>query len=367
MKFIVQKSQLQEAISNVQKAVTGKSTMPILQGILLNVNKNSITLVGSDKDLTIETKIEAHVEKTGKIVVDSRLFGEIIRKLPNADIEIYSNDNNTISIKCLKSNATLVHMNADDYPALPVILEETSFEIQQKIIKNMIKGTIFATAQDEVRPIFTGVLFEIQNKKLNLVALDGYRVAIRSEYIDSDVNINYVVPGKTLNEVSKILEESEENVHISFTSNHILFNMGKTKVISRLLEGEFIQYKSFIPKENNLKLIANRDEILHSIERASLMGKDGNTSHVNLDIQEEAMIITSNSQLGMAKEEVSIILQGTELKIAFNPKYLIDVFKIIDSEEITMEFYSEINPCTIKGKERENSTYLLLPVRVLQQ
>lgn len=367
MKFIVQKNQLQEAISNVQKAVTGKSTMPILQGILLNVNKNSITLVGSDKDLTIETKIEALVEKTGKIVVDSRLFGEIIRKLPNADIEIFSNDNNTISIKCLKSNATLVHMNADDYPTLPVILEETSFEIQQKIIKNMIKGTIFATAQDEVRPIFTGVLFEIQNKKLNLVALDGYRVAIKSEYIDSDININYVVPGKTLNEVSKILEESEEDVHISFTSNHILFNMGKTKVISRLLEGEFIQYKSFIPKENNLKLIANRDEILHSIERASLMGKDGNTSHVNLDIQEEAMIITSNSQLGMAKEEVSIILQGTELKIAFNPKYLIDVFKIIDSEEITMEFYSEINPCTIKGKERENSTYLLLPVRVLQQ
>ena len=367
MKFIVQKNQLQEAISNVQKAVTGKSTMPILQGLLLNVSKNNITLVGSDKDLTIETKIEALVEKTGKIVVDSRLFGEIIRKLPNADIEICANDNNTISIKCLKSNATLVHMNADEYPALPIIHEETSFEIQQKIIKNMIKSTIFATAQDEVRPIFTGVLFELQNKKLNLVALDGYRVAIRSEYIDSDINISYVVPGKTLNEVSKILEESEENVHISFTSNHILFNMGKTKVISRLLEGEFIQYKSFIPKENNLKIIANREELLHSIERASLMGKDGNTSHVNLDVQEDALIITSNSQLGMAKEEVAIILQGEELKIAFNPKYLIDVFKIIDSEEITMEFYSEINPCTIKGKEKENSTYLLLPVRVLQQ
>lgn len=367
MKFIVEKHQLQEAISNVQKAVTGKSTMPILQGILIVVENSYITLIGSDKDLTIETKIECTTLESGRIVVNSRLFGDIIRKLPNAEIEISSNENNTISIKCLKSNATLVHMNADEYPTLPEIHEETVFEISQKVIKHMIKGTIFAIAQDETRPIFTGVLFEVKDNTLSLVAMDGYRVAIRREQIDSSLTINKIIPGKTLNEVSKILEDKDDSIKISFTSNHILFNIGNTKVISRLLEGEFIKYETFIPKEYNLKVTAKRSELLNSIERASLMGKEGKTNPVKLDMHQDKMIITSNSQLGMAREEIGIILQGDELKIAFNSKYLIDVFKIMDEEEVVIEFYSNVNPGIVRNKENDNCTYLLLPVRMLEQ
>ncbi|AWZ47355.1 DNA polymerase III subunit beta [Hathewaya limosa] len=366
MKFSVEKSKLQEAISNAQKAITGKTTMPVLQGIYIKAMDNELTIIGSDIDLTIETKIEADVIEPGTIVVDARLFGEIIRKLPNAPVLVESMENNTITIQCLKSIATLIHMNADEYPNLPKINENMIFTIPQGLMKNMIKGTIFAIAQDETRPILTGILFEVKDGKLNLVALDGYRVALRRENIDSANSINAVIPGKTLNEVSKILEESDNPTHITFTPNHILFNLGNTRVISRLLEGEFIKYESIIPKEYNLKVLVKKCDILNSIERASLMGKEGKTNLVKLDVEDENMIITSNSQLGKAREEVPIILQGESLKIAFNSKYLIDVFKIMDEEEVVMEFSSSISPCVIKNKENDNCSYLLLPVRLLE-
>lgn len=365
MKFTIEKPILQEAISNAQKAITGKTTMPVLQGIFIKAKNNELTVIGSDIDLTIETKIEAQVEEEGEIVVDSRLFGEIIRKLPNAPVHIESMENDTINIQCLKSIATLVHMNPSEYPNLPQINENKIFTIPQGILKNMIKSTIFAIAQDETRPILTGILFEIKDNRINLVALDGYRVALRKENIDSLSSINAVIPGKTLNEISKILEDGENPTEITFTPNHILFNLGNTRVISRLLEGQFIKYESIIPKEYNLKVMVKRGEILNSIERASLMGKEGKTNLVKLDIQEEAMVITSNSQLGKAREEVNIILQGEPLKIAFNSKYLIDVFKIMDEEEVVMEFSSSISPCVIKNKDNDKCSYLLLPVRLV--
>ncbi|GAA0116665.1 DNA polymerase III subunit beta [Clostridium senegalense] len=365
MKFLINKNSLLEAISNVQKAITGKSTLPILQGIYINAYKNTLTLIGSDIDVCIETKVDAEILEEGSIVVDSRLFGEIIRKLPNAEIEICTIDNNTIELNCQKSCVNLIHMDASEYPLLPTITEDTNFSISQKTLKNMIKGTIFAVAQDETRPILTGVLFEVKDRKLNLVALDGFRVAFRSEQLDCDDNKEAVIPGKTLNEVSKILEDKDENVEITFTNNHILFNIGNTKVISRLLEGEFIKYASIIPQEYKTKVIVNKNEILGCIERASLMAKDGNTNLVKLEIIDDNLIVTSNSQLGKAREEMNIILQGESLKIAFNSKYLIDVFKNIEEEEIIMELSSSVAPCVVKNKEVNNCTYLLLPVRVL--
>ncbi|WP_027626047.1 DNA polymerase III subunit beta [Clostridium lundense] len=365
MKIKCEKNILQEAISIAQKAVTGKSTMQVLQGILINAKNNSIVFTGSDIDLSIETKINADVYEEGSIVVDAKIFGEIIRKLPNDIIEISTKDNNVIEIICQKSRFTLVHMDASDFPELPNINENSIFSIPQKILKAMIKGTIFAAAQEETRPILTGILFEIKNKNLNLVALDGYRLAVKSEYIDSENSINAVIPGKTLSEVAKILEDGDNNVNITFTPNHILFSIGETKIVSRLLEGEFIRYNSIIPEEYNLKIIAKRTELLNCIERASLMGKEGNTSLIKLSIEEDTMVITSNSQLGMVREEVGIILQGQSLQIAFNSKYLIDVLKIMEEEEIVMELSSSVSPCVIKNKEIDNCTYLVLPVRLL--
>lgn len=363
MKFVCSKSMLQNGISVVQKSITGKSSLPILNGILIIASNNELTLIGSDIDLSIETKVKAEVYEEGSIVLDSKIFGEIIRKLPNDDVHINIIDNNSVEILCQKSRFTLIYMDPSDFPPLPSINENDIFSISQKILKNMIKSTIFATAIDETRPILTGLLFEIKEKKLNLVALDGYRLALKSENLDTDNTINAVIPGKTLNEVSKILDEKGD-VKITFTPNHILFNINETKIISRLLEGEFIKYNSIIPNEFNLKVTAKRIDLLNSIERASLMAQTENTNLIKLNIQDENMIITSNSQLGMVREETSIILQGESLEIAFNSKYLIDVLKTMEEDEIIMKFSSSVSPCIIKNKEVDNCIYLVLPVRL---
>ncbi len=365
MKFKCEKTFLQEGISIVQKAITGKSTLPVLQGIYIKASGNEITLIGSDIDLSIETKINTEILENGTIVVDSRLFGEIIKKLPNDVIEITTLENSTLEIKCQRSVFNLNHMNADDFPNIPNINENMIFSISQRLLKNMIKGTIFAIAQDETRPILTGVLFEIVDNKLNLVALDGFRLALRNDNVDNENSLNAVIPGKTLSEVSKILEEGDEIVNITFTSNHILFSLGETRVISRLLEGEFIKYSSIIPEEYNLKIVAKRNNLLDCIERASLVAKEGNTNLVKFEIEEDNLIITSNSQLGKVREELNIILQGQPLQIAFNSKYLIDVLKIMEEDEVVMHFSSSVTPCVLKNKDNDNCTYLVLPVRLI--
>jgi DNA polymerase-3 subunit beta len=364
MKFICEKTKLQEAISVTQKAVTGKSAMPILQGLFIDASEGKITIIGSDIDLSIETKIDANIIEAGKVVVDARLFGDIVRKLPNSNIEISSSTDNSIEIICEKTKFNLIHMNADDFPTLPSIDEDNIFSIEQKLLKSMIRGTMFAIAQEESRPILTGVLVEIKDGKINLVALDGYRLALKSESIDSDNSIKAVIPGKTLSEVVKILEDEGE-VNITFTSNHILINLGETKIISRLLEGEFIKYTSIIPEEYSLKITVERNKILNCIERASLVAKEGNTNLIKFDINDEYMVLTSNSQLGNVREELNIILQGEPLEIAFNAKYMIDLLKIMDEEEIYMEFSSSVSPCLVKNKQNDNCTYLVLPVRLL--
>lgn len=366
MLFICEKQKLQEGISIVQKAITGKSTMSVLEGIYINANKDGLTLIGSDMDVSIETKVNADVINEGSIVIDAKIFGEIIRKLPNSEIKIETMENDTVQITCEKSVFNVVYMNADEFPELPSLNENMKVEVPQNILKNMIKCTSFAIAQDETRPILQGILFEVKDRTLNLVALDGYRLAIKSEYLDSDFDIEIVIPGKTLNEVSKILEDVNDLVQITFTNNHILFNLNKTRIISRLLEGKFVNYKSLLPEEHKLLVTVKKQDLQNGIERASLMAKDGNNNLIKLEVQDEALVITSNSQLGKVREEVGINLQGDKIQIAFNSRYLIDVLKNFEEEEVVMEMTSSVSPCIIKAKEADNYKYLVLPVRLIR-
>lgn len=366
MIFTCEKQEILEGISTVQKAITGKSTMPILEGIYIKTNETSLTLIGSDMDVSIQTTVNANIIEQGSIVIDAKIFGEIIRKLPNATIKIETLENQIIRITCEKSVFDVVYMNTNEFPELPEINEDLKISVKQNILKNMIKGTSFAIAQDETRPILQGILFEVKNKNLNLVALDGYRLAIKSEFLDTDIDIEVVIPGKTLNEVSKILEDVDDIVNITFTNNHILFNLEKTKIISRLLEGKFINYNSLLPQEHKLLVDVNRQELQNAIERASLMAKDGNTNLIKLDIQQDNLVITSNSQLGKVREEMSIKLQGDEVQIAFNSRYLLDVLKNIEDDEVVMKMTSGISPCVIEEKNSENAKYLVLPVRVMR-
>ena len=366
MIFTCEKQKILEGISIVQKAITGKSTMPILEGIYINTNKSTLTLIGSDMDVSIQTSVDATIIEEGSIVIDAKIFGEIIRKLPNSTIKIETIENQLIKITCEKSVFDVVYMNTNEFPELPEINENLTISVNQNILKNMIKGTSFAIAQDETRPILQGILFEVKNKNLNLVALDGYRLAIRNEFLDTDINMEVVIPGKTLNEVSKILEDVDDIVDITFTNNHILFNLEKTKIISRLLEGKFINYNSLLPQEHKLLVNINRQELQNAIERASLMAKDGNTNLIKLDLQQDNLIITSNSQLGKVREEISIKLQGEDIQIAFNSKYLLDVLKNVEADEVIMKMTSGISPCVIEEKNNENAKYLVLPVRLMR-
>ena len=366
MNIICSKQKLQEGISIVTKAITGKTTMPVLEGIYIEANKEGLTLIGSDMDVSIETKVEADVIKEGSIVIDSKIFSEIIRKLPNSDVKIEISENDLIQITCEKSVFNLVFMNPSDYPSLPSINEDLSVEVPQNLLKNMIKGTSFAIAQDEARPILQGILFEVKNRELNLVALDGYRLAVRSELLDVDDNIEVVIPGKTLNEVSKILEDNDDIVKITFTNNHILFNVNNTNIISRLLDGKFVNYVSLLPQEYKLLVNVKKQDLQQGIERASLMAKDGNSNLIRLDVQEDTLVITSNSQLGKVREEVSINLQGNEVQIAFNSRYLLDVLKNMEEEDVVVEMTSSVSPCVIRGKNSNNAKYLVLPVRLVR-
>ena len=364
MIFICEKQKLQEGISIATKAITGKTTMPILEGIYISATKEGLTLIGSDIDVSIETKVSADVIEEGKVVIDAKIFGEIIRKLSNSEVKIETLENDIIQITCEKSVFNIVYMNATDFPAIPTINEDLTVEVPQNILKNMIKGTSFAIAQDETRPILQGILFEVKNKSLNLVALDGYRLAVKSEFLDNTNNIEVVIPGKTLNEVSKILEDKEDIVKITFTQNHILFNLSDTKIISRLLDGKFVNYLSLLPQEYKLLVNINKQELQNGLERASLMAKDGNSNLIKLDFQEENVIITSNSQLGKVREEVEMEMQGEELQIAFNSKYLLDVLKNMEEENIQIKLTSGVSPCIIKNKNNDDCEYLVLPVRM---
>lgn len=365
MKFVCTKNVLLDGISIVQKAVTGKTTLPILEGIHISSKGGELCLTATDLDMGIETSIPCEVLSDGSVVLNSRLFGEIIRKLPDMEIEIEVDGSFGTTIICGKSKFTLVGQNPEDYPELPIINENSMYKLPQDLLKNMIKQVIFAAAQDETRPILTGVLFEARDGVLSMVALDAYRLALRRSNINSSNNINAVIPGKTLNEVGKILEASAEEVYITFTPNHILFSLGNTKVISRLLDGEFINYRQIIPEEYKSKVKINTKMLLDSIERASLLAKEGKTNLIKIDVKYNDLIITSNSQLGNVYEEVPIVLEGNELQIAFNSKYFIDVLKVLDVEEVNLEFSSGVSPCLLKTIEDNGYTYLILPVRLI--
>lgn len=364
MRFSCQQKTLVNSINIVQKAVSYKTTLPIIKGIYIEVSNDYLKLVATDLEMGIEHKIQATIYQEGATVVDARLFSEIIRKLPDAEVEISLKENNQLYIKCENSEFNIICHDPQDFPELPFIEEEYFYEIPQDLLKDMIRQTIFATSQDESRPVLMGALLEIEEDILNMVALDGYRLALIKGKIQSPMNNKVIIPAKTLSEVNRIIDEDDENLHITFTKNHALFIIGNTKLISRLLEGEFINYKQIIPTEYQSKVKVKTRSLLDAIERASLVAREGKNNLVKLMVSSDKITITSNSELGKVHEEIFVELEGDEIEIAFNSKYLIDALKVIEDEEIYMEFTSNLSPGILKSTTTNNYTHLILPVRL---
>jgi DNA polymerase-3 subunit beta len=365
MKFVCSQEKFLDAVTTVQKAVSTRSTIPILEGILIKTCKDVLKLVGSGVDLSIESYIDAKILEEGSVVIPTRLLSEIIRKLPNAELAVNVNGNFRVRIECNKSIVHIQGLAPDEYPELPDIEEDNPLEISQNKLSKMIHETIFAVAVEETRPILTGALLEVEGEDANMVCLDGYRLAWRKEELPgSNMSQKIVIPGKSLSEVSKIMLDQDQPVSITFSDHHILFDMGYTRVVSRILEGEFINYRQIIPEDYKSRVKINTEILTSSIERASLIAREGKNNLIKFNLLEEKLIITSNSQAGDVYEEIPILLEGKELDIAFNAKYFLDILKVIEDDEIYLDFTMNTSPCVVRPINSKHYTYMLLPVRI---
>ncbi len=368
MKFSCSQQNLTKALNIVSKAVTARTTIPILKGILLRVDENGeLTMAASDLDLSIENKIEVENYEPGEVVVQAKLFSDIIRKLPNSQVSIELNQENII-IKCASSEFNILGLSSEEFPNINIDIDSKErIAFDKEILKDMIRKTSFAASIDESRGVLTGVLIEIKERKLNMVALDGFRMAVTRENIINKKEQNIIIPAKIINEISKIITENEndlQDVDLYINEKRAIFLIGDTKVVLRLLEGEFVNYKNILPKDSKCRVVVNREDLLESIERASLLAKVGKNNLIKLDIKDGNMEVTSKSEDGNVKEEVIISKEGDDLIIGFNSKYMIDALKSIDDESITMNFNTSISPCLLKPISGEEYEYLVLPVRI---
>lgn len=365
MKIRVEQKILSKHINIVQKSISNRTTLQILDGILLETMGNKLKLTGTDLEISIETFLECDIIDSGSIVANSKIFGDIIKKLPDGFITIEVQDNN-INIKCENSEFNIVGNSGEDYPDLPLVVKKDSFEIPTDIFKEVIRQTVFATAQDETRPSLTGVLSEIEGNTISFVALDGYRLALKKLPTNSMISEKIIIPGRSLNELNKILDDTEDPINIGISPGHAIFNLGDTIVYSRLLEGQFFNYRDIIRMDHKTNIVVNRREFQNSIERASLLAKEEKANLIKLTIKDNSIIVRSNSEIGNVNEVVGGQQSGEDLNIAFNSRYLLEGIKTMETEEIQLNFMGSLNPCIIQEVGEENYIYLVLPVRLAQ-
>ena len=367
MKIICSKSSLLKSVSISLKAVPSKTTIPILECILMDATTNQIKFTTNDMELGIETIVDGIIEEKGMVALDAKIFYEIIRRLPDNDITIKTDDKYTATITCEKAKFNIPGKSGEDFAYLPMIEKDESLTISQYTLKEMIRQTIFSIAVNENNKLMTGELFEIKDNCLKVVSLDGHRIAIRKmplkkEYSDRKV----VVPGKTLSEVSKILSgEVDDQVSIYFTKNHILFEFDQTMVVSRLIEGEYFRIDQMLSSDYETKLKINRKEFLDCIDRATLLVREVDKKPIIINITDDDMELRIDSAMGSMNEEIDIEKEGKDIMIGFNPKFLIDALRVIDDETVTIYLVNPKAPCFIRDDE-ENYTYLILPVNINQ-
>ena len=369
MKIVCEKDKILKAINSVTKAVASKTTMPILEGILIQTNDKEVKLTTYDLEIGIEYVIDANVKEQGATVVNAIMFSEIIRKLPDTEINISLNEQNLLVIECEGSLYKLATMNPEEFPELPQITVENSIEIEQNTLKDMIRKTIFAVSSEENRPIFTGCLFEIKNNKLNVVAVDGFRLAWKSKFLQNSSNdFTAVIPGRTLNEVNKIILDSFDSVKIGVAKNQALFEMENCKLVTRLLDGEFLNYSSVIPENWETRIRVNRNNIQNCFERISLISASSIEKEkkypVKVSVEIGKVTISCTNQTGDAKEEMYVATEGQNLEAGFNPKYFLDALRAIDDEEINIDFGTSISPCIIRPVDEGDYIYMILPIRL---
>ena len=363
MKLICSKSNLLHGVNIVSKAVPTRTTMAILECILIDASANEIKLTANDMELGIETKIEGEIAERGVIALDAKIFSEIVRKLPDSDVVIETDASFKTTITCEKAKFNIVGKSGDDFSYIPYIERNEAITLSQFTLKEVIRQTIFSIADNDNNKLMTGELFEIEENHLKVVSLDGHRISIRNiELKNNYEHKKVVVPGKTLQEVSKILPGSaEENVNMFLTDNHIVFEFDDTTVVSRLIEGEYFKIEQMLSSDYETKVKINKRELLDCIDRATLLVKEGDKKPIIMNVTDGNMELKINSFIGSMNEDIDIVKDGNDILIGFNPKFFIDALRVIDEEEVSLYMVNPKAPCFIKDDEGK-FFYLILPV-----
>lgn len=363
MKLSFSKNSLLNGINIVSKAVPAKTTMPILECILIDASGETIKLTANDMELGIETVVEGNILKRGNIAIEAKLFSEIIRRLPDSQVVIESDEQNNVAITCEKAAFKIAGKSGDEFSYLPVIERDSHILVSQFTLKEIIRQTIFSIAAGEVNKLMTGELFEVCENELKVTSLDGHRIAIRKVTLKESYHAQkVVVPGKTLIEISKILSgDTDKEVTIFFGSNHILFEFDNTIVVSRLLEGEYFKVQKMLSGDYETKMTVSKRDFLDSIERAVLLHREGDKKPIILDLKDQVLQMTLTSMIGTMKEDILVDKTGKDIMIGFNPKFLIDALRVIDDETVDIYMVNSKAPCFIRD-EQESYIYLILPV-----
>ena len=364
MKAICDGLNLSIAVSNVSKAISGKSAAPVLEGIKISAKDSTLILTATDLEISIEQRIPAEILVEGEIVVPGKYFLDFIKKLNNEQIELSLVNNNCLKIKYNDSEGILQCLNVDEFPAFERINMGDTFSLIQKELKDLITKTVFCSAVEDSRPILKGVLFEIEDYEMTAVALDGYRLALVKKPLEqSSKKMNVIIPSRSLVEIAKLLDSDENPVTIYIDNNKLMVEIDNVTIMTRLLEGEFILYKNIIPKDFVSTVNFNKSQLEEGLERASVLARGLKNNLVTFDIKEEKCNIVSISEIGNIKEKISITLNGKELAISFNPRYVSDALKSIGVENVKFKFNSSTSPAIITPVDNENTVYMILPIR----
>ncbi len=365
MKIICNTQQLSEACLNVQRAVSTKSTIPAIEGILLNADSGVLSVTGYDLEVGIHTSLNVRVEESGSIILGAKLFCDILRRLPDETVTIETDERQMAVICSGQAEYSLIGISADEYPELPAIEVDNPLIISQSLLKDMIRQTIFAVSTSDAKPVHTGIKFELTENQIRLVAVDGYRLAMRTEtIIYQGDSISFVVPAKTLNEVTKLLSETEENIEIGVGKRHIIFKIENYNVISRLLDGEFLDYRAAVPASSTTTARVNTRKLTDMVDRTSLIITDRLKSPLRCIFSEDSIKTSCITSIGKAMDQIDANIEGARVEIGFNNRYFLDALHAADTDELRIELNGALSPMKILPPEGESFLFLVLPVRL---
>jgi DNA polymerase-3 subunit beta len=371
MKFTCDKNILCEAINNVSLAVASKSSILSLEGILMRCKNSELTLTGYNLELGIVKNIPVSEQESGEIVINASLLSNIVNKMPSGQISFSSNEKLLTVIQCNDVEFTVLGLSSDDYPEIPMISQEEEISISQETFKSLISQTLFAIAQTDQTPVYTGTLFDLDGKKLTVVSVDGYRLAMRKETLEGDLNkqLQFIVPGKTLSEIQKLLakmnaEEEDQQIKIKVSNKHIIFDINGYSIISRLLEGNFVDYHNAIPKSHSVTVKVNTRDFINSINRASIIINDRAKSPIKCEFLDHVVKINCETTLGKVQDSFEAEIEGDPIRIGFNNKYMLDALRASECDKVMIQMNDPTSPILLLPLEGEDFLFMVMPVRI---